>query len=839
MTPETQEVVTKDDEVLSVQMNAPFASIIIPVCGQLAYTARCFERLERFTEDVEYVFVDDGSMDGTPGYLRQLAEMRSNVKVVTLPDRRGYPVAINCGLLAVNPHVKYVVFCNNDVLVTKGWLKGLTGALDGAETQTNMKGFAIAGPMTNWAWPSQMVDTSGQPQYSLDNIPSVSHVQRNTNTLDTFAETWSQQHGGQRISVGACSGFMMVVKKEVVDVLGGLEERLSPGGFDDNDFCLRARYAGYRSLIATDVYVHHYGSRTLNALSPGVNLGLSNRWLFTDIWRHKTLDETHKLAIGYRVKDPDQSIFEQSLRKSLEVADHVVVFDDNSDLSFRRWLKKFALDEPKLKVVESKFATFDERRDRQSLWNVCAEIEGVTWVLVLDGDEILEEQFDRHYAEKLMRNPDPNVQGYNVHIYNMWNNPEYWREDGRWGNHVLTAMARVVPNMTYGKMAGNKLGMHCGRLPHVPATSCFQTSVRIKHFGYLTDDDRVKKLRWYLKHDTDFRPDILKAPSYFYITDELELRLRKWEVNQKISQVTLVGNEKDWFPELMTITYGVVHQHVIVDTGCKDGTLDCLQYYPFDVKVVREPWQDDYAYMRNAAKNACDGDWILQLDADERPQPNFANMLIRLCEMPIPCWQFEIHNYHVDGNFTLSNTVRLFKNIPQLFYTGKVHETLDDAMQMMGARALTCPFKIAHFGYQKGHYEVQQKLNYYERLNKEEIEEHPNDGRAYFNLGLHYLNDGRVDEGVKMLETCLERSPNNPNALKELMAHHLRMALAHGVTLQQLLPPTHHLSGYLGDVIQRLNPIVPPMTIVGKAAMSEEQWQQEVERYKSLESISS
>jgi len=817
----------------------PKCSIIIPVSGQLQYTTLCFERLLRHTRDVEYVFVDDGSDDGTPGYLKDIATHHEGVvKVVTLPGHRGFPVAINCGLMAIDPKSPYVALCNNDVLVTEGWLEGLIGALEGAEQQTGMSGFAIVGPMTNWAWPQQMVDQSGQPSYRLDLPPQAAYLNSDIVTLDSFAKEHKRKFAGQRSSTKGCSGFLVVIKRDVFDELGGLSEELTPGGFDDNDLGLRARYKGYRSLIAHDVYVHHFGSRTLNKLYPEATLGLANRWKFYDMWLAETLNLEHKLVIGYRVKDPDPLVFQQSLEKSLTVADHVVVFDDNSDLNFRRELRQVCNENPKVTLCESQWQTFNERRDRQFLWDQCAAVPGVTWVLVLDGDEILEEQFDRHFAEKLMRNPNPEVLAYNVHIFNMWNTPDYVREDGRWGTHRLTAMAKVLPNMVYGRRAGNRDGLHCGRLPHIPATNTSDSSVRIKHYGYMTPAQRAQKFKWYSKHDRDFRPDILQAPSYDYIVDELECRVRVWSPKQKISCFIMCGNEKDWFPDTFDSVYQCVHQMVVVDTGSTDGSLDCLKYFPFDVKVISEPWKDDYSYMRNVGKNACDGEWILQLDADERLPQGFGQSLIRLCDIPIHGWQFNIRNYQVGGNFTLSQTVRLFRNLPTLFYTGLVHETLDDSMRMMSAKVLTSPFELSHFGYQKGHYDVQKKLDYYETLNKKMIEDHPNDGRGYFNLGLHYINDGKVDEGVEMLEKCLELAPNHPNALKEMGAHHLRWAMAYHMKLQHVLPPAHHLQQFLKEVLNRLSGVVPQMTIVGKAAMTEEQWQEEVQKRKVEESKS-
>lgn len=42
--------------------------------------------------------------------------------------------------------------------------------------------------------------------------------------------------------------------------IGLLDERFSPGHYEDDDYCHRARMAGYKLMIAGDTFVHHHGS---------------------------------------------------------------------------------------------------------------------------------------------------------------------------------------------------------------------------------------------------------------------------------------------------------------------------------------------------------------------------------------------------------------------------------------------------------------------------------------------------------------------------------------------------------------------------------------------------
>ena len=54
----------------------------------------------------------------------------------------------------------------------------------------------------------------------------------------------------------------MLFKRRLIEEIGLLDESFGSGNFEDDDLCLRASLAGYRNVIAGDVFIHHYGSRT-------------------------------------------------------------------------------------------------------------------------------------------------------------------------------------------------------------------------------------------------------------------------------------------------------------------------------------------------------------------------------------------------------------------------------------------------------------------------------------------------------------------------------------------------------------------------------------------------
>jgi len=64
---------------------------------------------------------------------------------------------------------------------------------------------------------------------------------------------------------------------------------------------------------------------------------------------------------------------------------------------------------------------------------------------------------------------------------------------------------------------------------------------------------------------------------------------------------------------------------IVVDSGSTDRTVEIAR--SFGAKVFREPWKG-FAAQKNSAMNKATGDWVLQLDADERLEPELAREIL-------------------------------------------------------------------------------------------------------------------------------------------------------------------------------------------------------------------
>ncbi len=242
------------------------ASIIIPCWNGLSYTKQCLASVLKRTDGPhEIIVVDNGSVDGTARYVRSLKNPK--IRLIRNSDNRGFPRAVNQGMRAAKGD--YFVWLNSDAIVTDGWL----------------------GRMVGWAERSSRVGAVGPSS----NMPGISFQAYEgapkTGKIQSFAKAISDINDGRSMWVPLITGFCFLVKREAVDRIGFLDERFGLGIYEDYDYCLRLRQAGYALLTAQDVFVHHAWHKTFehNGLG-GPAIAANNRDLFIHKWCRLAMD---------------------------------------------------------------------------------------------------------------------------------------------------------------------------------------------------------------------------------------------------------------------------------------------------------------------------------------------------------------------------------------------------------------------------------------------------------------------------------------------------------------------------------------------------------------------
>lgn len=229
-------------------------------------------------------------------------------------------------------------------------------------------------------------------------------------------------------------------------------------------------------------------------------------------------------------------------------------------------------------------------------------------------------------------------------------------------------------------------------------------------------------------------------------------------------------------PACIESVRGIVDEIVVGDTRSIDNTMDVAR--ALGARVISIPWENDFARARNLVLAEARTDWVLSLDADERLDPDAARHLPALLgDRTFRAYQVPIRNYFLSLNETIwgrpakPNTslhpeakkypayidhenVRLFRRRPEIYFVGRVHETVGIRVQETGGGLGRADFLIHHFGLAVDRETQNRKNLYYRELSIQKIREMPGDAQAHFELGLVELSPecalGRFEKACEL-----------------------------------------------------------------------------------------
>jgi len=195
----------------------------------------------------EVIVVDNASTDGTLDFLR---ERWPNVRVVALPENRGFGKAANAGVDAASSEI--VVLLNNDIVCTPTFLERLVAALDPEQ------GVVMAAPVLVRRGDEDRIDTAGIV---------VDQTLHGFNHL--YGELVAVVENGVFDPLAPCGGAAAFDRAAFVAV-GGFD----PAFFaylEDVDLAIRCSARGWRCRLAPTAVAIHAHSGTLGEGSPVKN----------------------------------------------------------------------------------------------------------------------------------------------------------------------------------------------------------------------------------------------------------------------------------------------------------------------------------------------------------------------------------------------------------------------------------------------------------------------------------------------------------------------------------------------------------------------------------------
>lgn len=243
-----------------VDLRRKKTSIIVLTYNNLEYNKLCINSIRNYTrpETYELIIVDNASTDGTLEWLKE----QNDIKLIVNSINEGFPKGCNQGI-AIAEENNDILLLNNDTIVMPNWLDNLQTALHSSDT------VGAVGAITNSCSNYQAISL---PYDNFDEVLAFA-----TNHNHSNSDLWEE-----RLRL---VGFCMLIKGDAIQKIGLLDERFTPGNFEDDDYSIRIRQQGLRLLLCKDTFIYHFGSMSFSKEANKYNdVLIRNKAKFHEKW---------------------------------------------------------------------------------------------------------------------------------------------------------------------------------------------------------------------------------------------------------------------------------------------------------------------------------------------------------------------------------------------------------------------------------------------------------------------------------------------------------------------------------------------------------------------------
>jgi GT2 family glycosyltransferase/SAM-dependent methyltransferase len=222
----------------------PLVSILVVTYNTREYLAPFFHSIRRHTSYPAYevIVVDNDSNDGSVEELHHFALRDPRIRVECLKENLGFAGGNN--FAARMAQGEYLVLLNPDTIVTAGWLERLMGALNRDAS------VGVVAPVSNFSGNETKINT---------------HY-RSLRQMESFAAKRARDRRGEFMDIDTIPLFCGLIRRKLWEEVGALDEGFQIGMFEDDDFSVRIRKAGYRIVTAEDCFIHHFGNGSFGKL---------------------------------------------------------------------------------------------------------------------------------------------------------------------------------------------------------------------------------------------------------------------------------------------------------------------------------------------------------------------------------------------------------------------------------------------------------------------------------------------------------------------------------------------------------------------------------------------
>ena len=206
----------------------------------------------------EIVIVDNASTDGSVEWLKE----QDDIILLCNTENSGFPKGCNQGVAIASPQ-NDIFLLNNDVLLPPNALFWLRMGL----------------------YENDSVGTTGSITNNAGNLQALPFTDNSTSNLMNFAINNNLPQEYPYEEKLYLIGFALLIKRSVYNLVGDLDERFSPGNYEDNDYGIRVLNAGYKNVLCKNSFIIHFGSKSFNKNKSNYqNLLTSNARKFEEKW---------------------------------------------------------------------------------------------------------------------------------------------------------------------------------------------------------------------------------------------------------------------------------------------------------------------------------------------------------------------------------------------------------------------------------------------------------------------------------------------------------------------------------------------------------------------------
>ncbi len=721
-------------------------SIVIVTRNQLQHTRRCIGSIRACTATLPYqlIVVDNGSGDFTRQYVR---ECGGDVILQENESNRGFPAAANQGIAQSTGD--FVLLLNNDTIVTPGWLERMLAAM------RSMPDTGLVGPCSNAVHGPQRVkatyDTTG------------------LHDLDEFAARFARCHAGRTQETDVLVGFCLLIRREVIDRIGMLDEGFGIGTYEDYDYCRRAAAHGYRLFIAADAYVHHVGTVTFAAENTDVaSLSKDNAATFRSRWQEPAspVGLTSIVLVTFGQLALTRACIE-SIRRCTPEAHEVIVVDNGSTDGTLEYLRGLA----EVHVIEN-----GRNLGFPAAANLGMRLARGQQVLLLNNDVVVTRGWLGRLARGLRSACDIGLAGpcansvsgpqrvatsYGEDLRGLEKFAAQWAGENE--RRIVDAQRLVGFCLLIRRDVIDRIGLlderfgvgnfedddYCLRAQAAGFRAVIVREAFVHHFGSAT----------FKAVGVDYRALMARNEQLF---------LEKWAqpLNppepgdagppSKLSMCMIARDSSRTIGAALESIKPWVDEMIVVDTGSTDDTPRIAA--AAGARVSHFPWCDDFAAARNASLSQASGDWLFWMDSDDTiDQANGRRLRELTCRTHAPQTMGFILQVHcpsgaqgqgVYATETAVDHVKVIRNRPEIRFSGRIHEQVLPAIRSLGGEIQWTNIYVVHSGSCRSEESRARKHARDLRLLELEIKDNPDSTFALFNLGMTLLDMGRFADAL-------------------------------------------------------------------------------------------